>query len=218
MTRLDVAFALNGTQVTVSTEARKPLVDVLREDLGLTGTNIGCEQGNCGTCTVLLDGRPVRACLLFAVQVSGHTVTTIEGVGDAGDLGEALQHEFCAQHALQCGFCTPGMIMAAIGLLSEVPAPSDEDIRDALNGNICRCTGYMQIIEACGAPRRGRSAAGRRAKPRAVDAHPHHGTRGRHRPERRGRTEPHGRRWLRPPDRQHGAPVHGGEVAGRHGG
>lgn len=128
--------------------ARLTLVDYLREQLDLTGTHVGCEHGSCGCCTVLLDGQPIRACLLFAVQADGHAVTTIEGLSQQDGGLNPVQEAFCTAHGLQCGFCTPGMIMATIALLEEDPDPTEQDVREALSGNICRCTGYTQILEA----------------------------------------------------------------------
>ena len=124
------------------------LVDFLRDVLGLTGTHIGCEHGVCGACSVMFDGRPVRSCLMFAVQADGHEVVTVEGLGAAdGGLG-ILQDSFWETHALQCGYCTPGMLIAAQALLESDADPDDEAIRDAIGGNLCRCTGYVQIVEA----------------------------------------------------------------------
>jgi len=127
---------------------RLTLVDYLRDQLGFVGTNVGCEHGVCGCCTVLLDGQPIRSCLFFAVQADRRTVTTIERLnGQEGGL-HPLQAAFWAKHGLQCGFCTPGMIMAAFALLQESTGPTEQEIRKALSGNICRCTGYAQIVEA----------------------------------------------------------------------
>jgi aerobic carbon-monoxide dehydrogenase small subunit len=138
---------------------RRSLAEFLREDLGLTGTHVGCEHGVCGACTVLVDGRSARSCLLFAVQLEGATVTTIEGLTPAAGLS-ALQRAFRECHALQCGFCTPGMIVTAHELLAEAPAPNREAIRAAIAGNLCMCTGYVNIvraIEQASAGRRGGS-------------------------------------------------------------
>ena len=128
-------------------EPRRLLVDVLRHDLGLTGTHVGCEHGICGVCTVLLDGEPVRSCLLFAVQVEGATITTIEGLAPDGKL-HPIQEAFIEEFGFQCAFCTPGMILTAYHLLHHNPDPSEEEIRDAISGNLCRCTGYRDIIRS----------------------------------------------------------------------
>jgi carbon-monoxide dehydrogenase small subunit len=142
-----VEFTVNGRACRVVVEPRKTLVDVLREDLGLTGTHVGCEHGVCGACTIWLDGRSVRACLLLAVQAEGAALTTIEGLGQ-DDAPHPLQEAFRAEHALQCGFCTPGFLMAAAELLAREPRPGEARIREALAGNLCRCTGYLNIIRA----------------------------------------------------------------------
>jgi aerobic carbon-monoxide dehydrogenase small subunit len=141
-------FSINGTRHCIDVEPRRTLADALREDLGLTGTHVGCEHGVCGACTVLVDGEPVRACLMLAVQADGSSVTTVEGMAaDDGTL-HPLQEAFCAHHGLQCGFCTPGMLMSALDLLHRDPNPNRERIREELSGNICRCTGYMGIVDA----------------------------------------------------------------------
>ncbi|MEB3071726.1 (2Fe-2S)-binding protein [[Mycobacterium] vasticus] len=148
---MKIEFAVNGTQYHLDVEARRTLADSLREDLGLTGTHVGCEHGVCGACTVLVDGQPVRACLMLAVQADGSSVTTVEGMAaDDGTL-HPLQEEFCAHHGLQCGFCTPGMLMSALDLLHREPHSDRERIREELSGNICRCTGYMGIVDAVAA-------------------------------------------------------------------
>lgn len=145
---MKVELSVNGVIRTVDVEPRKSLLDCLREDFGLTGTHTGCEHGICGACTILLDGEPVRACLIFAVQADGYAITTIEGVAPApGELG-VIQDAFCETHGMQCGYCTPGMVLAAHALLARTAAPSRADIVEAISGNICRCTGYGQIIEA----------------------------------------------------------------------
>ena len=141
-------FTVNGEPVSIDTEPRRTLADALREDLGLTGTHLGCEHGVCGACTVLVDGEPVRACLMFAVQADGCSVMTVEGLAAADGTLHPLQRAFCEHHGLQCGFCTPGMLMSALHLLTQEPEPSRERIRDELSGNICRCTGYAGIIDA----------------------------------------------------------------------
>jgi carbon-monoxide dehydrogenase small subunit len=146
--RRTMALAVNGEPREVACEPRRTLADVLRRDLGLTGTHLGCEHGICGACTVLLDGEPVRACLVFGVQAEGRHVETVEGLaGDDGELNP-LQEAFSAHHGLQCGFCTPGFLMLATGLLRENPTPTDEEIRDVAAANLCRCTGYQGILDA----------------------------------------------------------------------
>ena len=140
---------VNGEMVTRQVEPRTNLVDFLRDELGLTGTHVGCEHGVCGACTVLLDGATVRACLVLAVQASGRDVLTIEGLSASGHIvTKALQEAFIARNALQCGFCTPGILVTATELLTQDPAPSREVIRDAISGHYCRCTGYHAIIDA----------------------------------------------------------------------
>ena len=142
------AVEVNGTVREGRVPARLSLVDWLREDLRLTGTHVGCEHGVCGACSVLFDGEPVRSCLMLAVQADGHRVTTVEGLAGAAGALSALQDSFCQLHALQCGYCTPGMLIAAQALLEATPRPSEEEIREAIGGNLCRCTGYQQIVEA----------------------------------------------------------------------
>ena len=146
--RFTVALEVNGVRRTGEVPARLSLVDFLRDELRLTGTHIGCEHGVCGACSVLLDGEPVRSCLMFAVQASGHRVTTVEGLANADGSPGVLQDSFCETHALQCGYCTPGMLIAAQALLNAVPQPTEAEIREAIGGNLCRCTGYQQIVEA----------------------------------------------------------------------
>jgi aerobic carbon-monoxide dehydrogenase small subunit len=143
-----VTLEVNGKAHAVRVPARLSLVDCLREELRLTGTHVGCEHGICGACSVLLDGEPVRSCLMFAVQAAGHKITTVEGLAKTDGTPDVLQDSFCEKHALQCGFCTPGMLIASHALLKEVPNPTDEQIRDAIGGNLCRCTGYQQIVDA----------------------------------------------------------------------
>jgi len=143
-----IEITVNGERRHGNVEDRKLLLDFLRDDLQLTGTHAGCEHGACGACTVLLDGRAVRSCLVFSAQAEGHEVTTIEGVGSYPDDLHPVQQGFWEKHGLQCGFCTPGMIMASIELLNENPDPTDEEIRERLAGNICRCTGYVNIVAA----------------------------------------------------------------------
>ncbi|MGW1835488.1 (2Fe-2S)-binding protein [Streptomyces sp. NPDC002067] len=154
--RLLLELDVNGAAYEVLCEPRRTLVDVLRHDLGLTGTHVGCEHGVCGACTVLLDGRPVRACLLFAVQAEGAAVRTVESLSGGGELSD-LQREFADQHALQCGFCTPGFLMLAEGFLAERPDAGRAEIRELVAANLCRCTGYQPITDAihnCAAARR----------------------------------------------------------------
>jgi aerobic-type carbon monoxide dehydrogenase small subunit (CoxS/CutS family) len=142
-----VAVTVNGTRHEVAVEARRTLADVLRHDLGYTGTHLGCEHGICGACTVLVDGAPTRSCLVFGVQADDCEVETVEGLADGDELN-ALQQAFSDRHGLQCGFCTPGFLMLATALLRENPDPSDDEIRDAMASNLCRCTGYQGILEA----------------------------------------------------------------------
>ena len=137
-----VAMTVNGTRHEVAVEARRTLADVLRHDLGYTGTHVGCEHGICGACTVLVDGQPTRSCLVFGVQADDTEVETVEGLGTTGALNP-LQEAFTAHHALQCGFCTPGFLMLATALLRENPDPTDDEIREAMASNICRCTGCL---------------------------------------------------------------------------
>jgi len=139
---------VNGEEHEALVEPRRLLVDLLRDDLGLTGTHIGCEHGVCGACTVLLDGQTVRSCLLFAVQAKGHSVMTVEGLADADGSLHPIQAAFMAEHGLQCGFCTPGFLMTAYELLRANPAPDEEEIRAAISGNLCRCTGYQNIVRS----------------------------------------------------------------------
>jgi aerobic carbon-monoxide dehydrogenase small subunit len=145
MTRISVN--VDGTNYTDDVEPRTLLVQYLREQLGKTGTVVGCDTSNCGACTVHLDGRSVKSCTMFAVQADGHEVTTIEGLAQNGEL-HPMQRAFHENHGLQCGYCTPGMIMQSIDLLSENPDPSDDEIRMGLEGNLCRCTGYQNIVKS----------------------------------------------------------------------
>jgi carbon-monoxide dehydrogenase small subunit len=142
-----VKLTVNGATYERAVEPRLLLSDFLRETLGLTGTHVGCEHGVCGACTVLLDGDSVRSCLLFAVQADGARIETVEGLGTIGRLN-ALQEAFHEHHALQCGFCTPGMLITATDLIAKYPLASDDDIREGLSGNLCRCTGYEHIVRA----------------------------------------------------------------------
>jgi carbon-monoxide dehydrogenase small subunit len=142
-----VSITVNGAEHVLELEPRELLVYVLRERLGLTGTNVGCDTSSCGACTVLLDGESVKSCTLLGVQVDGHEVTTIEGLATNGTM-HPVQEAFHEQHGLQCGYCTPGFIMATVSLLDETPNPTEEEIRHALEGNLCRCTGYHNIVRA----------------------------------------------------------------------
>jgi aerobic carbon-monoxide dehydrogenase small subunit len=142
-----VSIEVNGKSESREVEARLLLVHYLRETLGLTGTNVGCDTSQCGSCTVLVDGRAVKSCTMLAVQADGHRVTTIEGLAGNGAL-HPLQEAFWEEHGLQCGFCTPGMILTAVDLLAENPRPSDDEIRHGIEGNYCRCTGYQNIVKA----------------------------------------------------------------------
>jgi len=142
-----VALEINGEQVELEVPARRLLVHFIRDDLGLTGTHIGCDTGNCGACTIHLDGEPVKSCMALAVQADGGTIRTVEGLSADGEL-TPLQQAFNAHHALQCGYCTPGMLMSASALLARNPRPTEDEVRYALQGNICRCTGYVNIVEA----------------------------------------------------------------------
>lgn len=148
MSEHDITLTVNGKQMRGRAEARVTLVDFLRDHLGLTGTHVGCEHGVCGACSVLLDGRPVRSCLIYAVMADGAEITTVEGLEGADGGLSPLQDAFWETHAMQCGYCTPGMLIAATALLAGNPDPTEEEIRDAIGGNICRCTGYVQIVEA----------------------------------------------------------------------
>jgi aerobic carbon-monoxide dehydrogenase small subunit len=146
MTR-PVILAVNGTEHHVQVEPRALLVHVLRDDLNLTGTHIGCDTSQCGACTILMDGRAVKSCTVLALQAEGHPITTIEGIGSVGDL-HPLQQGFWDKHGLQCGFCTPGLIMTAMDLLASNPDPTEVQIRHAIEGNYCRCTGYQNVVAA----------------------------------------------------------------------
>ncbi|HYB54125.1 MAG TPA: (2Fe-2S)-binding protein [Thermoanaerobaculia bacterium] len=154
--KLPVSMAVNGTRQSHEVEPRLLLVHYLRETLGLTGTNVGCDTSQCGACTVLLDGKAVKSCTVLAVQAHGGSVTTIEGLAQAGKL-HPLQEAFWEKHGLQCGFCTPGMILTACDLLERSPRPNEDEIRRGIDGNLCRCTGYQNIVAAV------KEAAGRLA-------------------------------------------------------
>ncbi len=142
-----VRVVANGRMYERQVESRLLLSDFIRHELGLTGTHVGCEHGVCGACTVLLDGQPVRSCLMFAVQAHGHELTTVEGLGTPDRL-HPLQQAFWEKHGLQCGYCTPGILMTLAPFLAENPAPTEQEVREALSGNLCRCTGYQNIVDA----------------------------------------------------------------------
>jgi carbon-monoxide dehydrogenase small subunit len=150
MSKLAITLHANGERHDILVEPRKLLADALREDCGLTGTHVGCEHGVCGACTVLVDGRPARSCLAFAVQVQGRKIETVESLAAAGKL-HPLQQALHEHHGLQCGYCTPGILMTFVAYLRENPAPSEGEIRDVLAGNLCRCTGYHNIVIAIAA-------------------------------------------------------------------
>jgi carbon-monoxide dehydrogenase small subunit len=143
----NINVRVNGTLYERTVEPRLLLSDFLRHELGLTGTHVGCEHGVCGACTVLFDGLPARSCLMFAVQADGHEVMTVEGLGEPDNL-HPIQEAFREAHGLQCGFCTPGILLAVVPFLAENPDPSESEIREALSGNLCRCTGYQHIVDA----------------------------------------------------------------------
>ena len=150
--KIDITLNINGRDHAIRVEPRRTLVDAIRDDCGQTGTHIGCEHGVCGACTILLDGEPVRSCLMFAVQAEGRAIRTVEGLAK-GDVLHPLQQAFIDNHGLQCGFCTPGFLMLATGVLEREPDISDEDLLDVLSSNLCRCTGYANIIKAVHAAR-----------------------------------------------------------------
>lgn len=143
-----IALTVNGVSYERSVEARLLLSDFLRHEIGLTGTHVGCEHGVCGACTILLDGESVRSCLLFAVQADGHNITTVEGLAKGKEDLHPLQQAFWEAHGLQCGYCTPGILMTLIPFLEQNPDPTEDEIRHALSGNLCRCTGYQHIVDA----------------------------------------------------------------------
>ena len=143
-----VSLSVNGQPYSGEVEPRMLLSDYLRHELGLTGTHVGCEHGVCGACTVLLDGQPVRSCLMLAVQAEGHEVSTVEGLASSADDLHPIQEAFWEAHGLQCGFCTPGFLMTLVPFLAENPDPTETEIREAISGNLCRCTGYQNIVEA----------------------------------------------------------------------
>jgi aerobic carbon-monoxide dehydrogenase small subunit len=142
-----IKVKINGAEREAEVESRLLLVHLLRETLGMTGTHIGCDTTHCGACTVLMDGRPVKSCTLFAVQASGKSLTTVEGLEQDGKL-HPLQESFMSEHGLQCGYCTPGMLMTGYAFLQKNPKPTEDDIRWAISGNLCRCTGYVNIVKA----------------------------------------------------------------------
>ena len=142
-----ISVTVNGIKYEREVEARKLLVDFIREDLGLTGTHIGCEHGQCGACTIIFNGKSLKSCLMFAVQANGAEILTVEGLAKDGKL-HPIQEAFWENHALQCGYCTPGMLMSSYVLLKENPNPTEEEIRKGISGNICRCTGYVNIVKA----------------------------------------------------------------------
>ena len=143
-----IQLHVNGQPRTCEVEPRTTLVDALRDHMGLTGTHVGCEHGVCGACSVLLDGEPVRSCCMFAVQAEGSSITTVEGLAPSRTQLSKIQDAFCEKHALQCGYCTPGMLVACHALVSEHPHPTEAQVREAISGNLCRCTGYQQIVDA----------------------------------------------------------------------
>jgi aerobic carbon-monoxide dehydrogenase small subunit len=143
-----IVVEVNGTKRVGQVSARTSLVDWLREQLHLTGTHIGCEHGICGACSIMLDGEPVRSCLMYAAQADGHRIVTVEGLALPDGRLSILQDSFCEAHGLQCGYCTPGMLIAAQALLETNPRPTEDQIREAIGGNLCRCTGYQQIVDA----------------------------------------------------------------------
>ena len=153
-----VSVQVNGETYEAEVEARRLLVHFLRDDLDLTGTHVGCDTGNCGACSVLVNGQLVKSCMMLAVQAEGATIETVEGLAEGDEL-TPLQQAFSARHALQCGYCTPGMLMSATALLRDNPEPTEHEVRKALQGNICRCTGYWNIVEAVLAASRGETEA-----------------------------------------------------------
>jgi carbon-monoxide dehydrogenase small subunit len=156
---MEIKVSVNGTQHAVDVEPRMLLVHVIREELGLTGTHIGCDTTSCGACTVLLDGVPIKSCTMFGAQADGREITTVEGLLEGGALS-AMQAAFKEEHGLQCGYCTPGMMLVGTALLEDNPDPTDDDVRWAISGNICRCTGYMNIVKAIRTAAANNAAAG----------------------------------------------------------
>ena len=162
MAEHDITLTVNGTEHELTVESRTLLVHALRDELGYTGTNVGCETSMCGACTVHVDGKAVKSCTEFAVRADGVEITTVEGLAEDGDL-HPIQESFQEEHGLQCGYCTPGMLMTAMDFLEEHPDPTDEEIREALEGNLCRCTGYQNIVrsvESAAKKLRGEAPAG----------------------------------------------------------
>jgi carbon-monoxide dehydrogenase small subunit len=155
---MQISITVNGEARTADVEPRMLLVHVIREELGLTGTHVGCDTTSCGACTVLVDGEPVKSCTMFGVQADGHAITTVEGLAGADGL-DPIQTAFREEHGLQCGFCTPGMMLVGAALLERNPDPTDDDVRWAISGNICRCTGYMNIVKAIRAAAEAKSGA-----------------------------------------------------------
>jgi len=145
--KIPLSFSVNGEEVELYISPNKTLLEVLRDELELTGTKEGCGEGVCGSCTVLCDGVPIRSCLTLAMEIEGHEITTVEGLGEVGN-PDPIQQSFIDHGAVQCGFCTPGMLMTVKGLLTKNPSPNEDEIRKAISGNICRCTGYAKIVEA----------------------------------------------------------------------
>ena len=158
---MKVSVTINGNPVTAEVPDRTLLVHFVREQAGLTATNVGCDTSSCGACTVLLDGQSVKSCTVLAAQADGRAVTTVEGLASADGELHPVQQAFRAEHGLQCGFCTPGMVMAAVGLLGENPDPTEREVREGLEGNLCRCTGYHNIVRAVRAAAQAGPAAGR---------------------------------------------------------
>ncbi len=146
--KLQVSLQINGALVQKQVEPRLLLVDFIRQEAGLTGTHVGCEHGVCGACTVLFDGAPVRSCIMFAVQADGHEITTVEGLAQSDSELHPIQQGFWEAHGLQCGFCTPGFLMTLVPFLETNPDPTEAEIREAISGNLCRCTGYQHIVQA----------------------------------------------------------------------
>ena len=172
MPRVPVSVEVNGTLYDREVEPRKLLVHFLRDDLGLTGTHVGCDTSNCGACTCHLDGDAVKSCTVLAVQADGQQVTTIEGIGSEAEL-HPMQQAFWEQHGLQCGYCTPGMIMAATDLLAKNPDPSEAQVREALAGNLCRCTGYHNIVKAVMAAAKGATSGDDKAEAQPAPGDPY---------------------------------------------
>jgi len=160
MKKLQISIHVNGEDHELLVAPNRTLTDVLRDDLDLTGTKHGCDEGECGSCTVLLDGNTVNSCLVLAAQADGHEITTIEGVADGSDL-HPVQQAFVDKGAVQCGFCTPGMVLSAKALLDRKKRPTEHEIRSAISGNLCRCTGYQKIVDAVQAASRGKTGSGR---------------------------------------------------------